>query len=52
MQQFDAVSVEIGWWRSKMPGDPAFIAIWVVVGIVVGALASFIVKAGSLGRRR
>jgi len=29
--------------------DPIFIAIWVVIGIVIGLLASFIIKAGSLG---
>jgi len=29
--------------------DPIFIAIWVVIGIVIGVLASFIIKAGSLG---
>jgi uncharacterized membrane protein YeaQ/YmgE (transglycosylase-associated protein family) len=29
--------------------DPVFIAIWLVIGIIAGALASFIVKAGSSG---
>ena len=29
--------------------DPTFIAIWVVIGIVLGGIASFIVKPGTLG---
>jgi uncharacterized membrane protein YeaQ/YmgE (transglycosylase-associated protein family) len=29
--------------------DPTFIAIWLVIGVVTGAIASFIIKDGSLG---
>jgi len=29
--------------------DPTFIAIWLVIGIVAGAIASLIAKGGSLG---
>jgi uncharacterized membrane protein YeaQ/YmgE (transglycosylase-associated protein family) len=29
--------------------DPTFIAIWLVIGVVAGAIASFIIKNGSLG---
>jgi uncharacterized membrane protein YeaQ/YmgE (transglycosylase-associated protein family) len=32
-----------------MSVDPTFVAIWVVIGIVIGVVTSFIVKAGSLG---
>ena len=29
--------------------DPTFIAIWLIIGIVAGVIASFIIKNGSLG---
>jgi len=29
--------------------DPTFIAIWLVIGVIAGAIASFIIKNGSLG---
>jgi len=35
--------------EDKMSIEPTFIAIWVVIGIVLGGIASFIVKSGTLG---
>ena len=29
--------------------DPTFIAIWLIIGVVAGTIASFIIKNGSLG---
>src|SRR5215471_18575852 len=39
----------IFYWRNSMRIDPTFIAIWLVIGVVAGAIASFIIKNGSLG---
>src|SRR5215472_5319361 len=36
-------------WRNSMRIDPTFIAIWLVIGVIAGAIASFIIKNGSLG---